>query len=190
LLVAKPQAAPDRSFRLSFLAIAIAGVALPWIDRHVQPYARALRGWRDVTRDGGNDPLRAQFRLDVRAGCAALTSRLPERVARWSGDAGVKCFGWTLRVTAMFVLSLVLQIGMLPLMARNFHRIALIGPLVNLLVVPLTGVIVPLGFIGLGNDCDVSVSAVDGAGRAGDDGVGCGARRRDFGSVAAREHIC
>ncbi len=151
LLIAKPQAAADGSFQLSFLAIGcIAGVALPWIGRHVQPYAKELRGWRDVTRDGGNDPVRAQFRLDVRAACATLTSWLPERAGRWSADAGVKCFGWTLRGAEMFVLSLVLQIGMLPLMARDFHRIVLMGPLVNLLVVPLTGVIVPLGFIGLG----------------------------------------
>jgi predicted membrane metal-binding protein len=46
------------------------------------------------------------------------------------------------------VLGLVLQIGMLPPMARDFHRIPPLGPVVNLLVVPLMGVIVPLGFIG------------------------------------------
>jgi competence protein ComEC len=38
---------------------------------------------------------------------------------------------------------------MLPLMARDFHRITLAGPLVNLIAVPLTGLIVPLGFIAL-----------------------------------------
>jgi hypothetical protein len=47
------------------------------------------------------------------------------------------------------VLGLVLQIGMLPPMARDFHRIPPLGPVVNLLVVALMGVIVPLGFIGL-----------------------------------------
>lgn len=47
------------------------------------------------------------------------------------------------------VLGLVLQIGMLPPMARDFHRIPPLGPVVNLLVVPLMGVIVPLWFIGL-----------------------------------------
>jgi Competence protein len=38
---------------------------------------------------------------------------------------------------------------MLPMMARDFHRITLSGPLVNLAAVPLTGVIVPLGFVTL-----------------------------------------
>jgi competence protein ComEC len=35
---------------------------------------------------------------------------------------------------------------MLPLMARDFHRMALAAPVVNLVAVPLTGVVVPLGF--------------------------------------------
>jgi len=38
---------------------------------------------------------------------------------------------------------------MLPLMARDFHRIPLSAPLVNLAAVPLTGVIVPLGLLTL-----------------------------------------
>src|ERR1700687_4346494 len=46
LLSARPLAVRDSSFQLSFLAIvAIAGVALPWLEKTVQPYARALRGW-------------------------------------------------------------------------------------------------------------------------------------------------
>jgi competence protein ComEC len=36
---------------------------------------------------------------------------------------------------------------MLPLMARDFHRVTMTAPLVNLLAVPLTSVIVPLGFL-------------------------------------------
>lgn len=48
------------------------------------------------------------------------------------------------------VLTLALQNGMLPLMARDFHRVTLAAPLVNLAAVPLTGVVVPLGFVTLG----------------------------------------
>ena len=44
----------------------------------------------------------------------------------------------------------VLQLGMLPMMAREFHRISLLGPVANLFAVPLTSAIVPLGFFGLG----------------------------------------
>jgi competence protein ComEC len=44
LLVARPLALRDASFQLSFLAIGcIAGLAMPWLESTVQPYARALR---------------------------------------------------------------------------------------------------------------------------------------------------
>jgi competence protein ComEC len=45
LLVARPSELGDSSFQLSFLAIGcIGGLALPWMERTVQPYVRALRG--------------------------------------------------------------------------------------------------------------------------------------------------
>jgi competence protein ComEC len=151
LLVAKPSSAFDTSFQLSFLAIGcIAGVAAPWMERHVQPYVGALSGWRDVMRDGAFSARQAQFRLDLRPAAAALTSRLSARDAKWAQDFGVKGLGWSLRGAEMIALSVVLQFGMLPLMARDFHRVTLMGPLANLFAVPLTGVIVPLGFLTLG----------------------------------------
>src|SRR5260370_4176895 len=51
----------------------------------------------------------------------------------------------------VLVLSIVLQIGMLPLMARDFHRLPLTAPLANLVAVPLTGFVVPFGFLTLGS---------------------------------------
>jgi competence protein ComEC len=152
LLVAKPSPAFDTSFQLSFLAIGcIAGIAVPWMERHVQPFDGALHGWRDVTRDGAFSARQVQFRLDLRAATAALTSRLSARNAKWAEGFGVKALGWSLRGGEMIALSVVLQFGMLPLMARDFHRVTLMGPLANLFAVPLTGVIVPLGFFTLGS---------------------------------------
>jgi competence protein ComEC len=151
LLVAKPVELLDTSFQLSFLAIGcIAGVAVPWMERQVQPFIGALHGWRDVTRDGAFSAREAQFRLDLRAFATAMTSRLSARGAKLAQDFGVKGFGWGLRAAEMIALSIVLQLGMLPLMARDFHRVTLMGPLANLFAVPLTGVIVPLGFFTLG----------------------------------------
>jgi competence protein ComEC len=150
LLVVKPSSAIDTSFQLSFLAIGcIAGVAVPWMERHVQPYVGALHGWRDVTRDGAFSARQVQFRLDLRAAAAGMTSRLSARNAKWAQDFGVAGLGWSLRGGEMIALSMVLQFGMLPLMARDFHRVTLMGPVANLFAVPLTGVIVPLGFFAL-----------------------------------------
>jgi competence protein ComEC len=147
LLIAQPKSVLDSSFQLSFLAIGcIAGLALPLIDRHIQPYVRALRGWRDRTRDVAFDPLLVQFRLDLRSLSRFFTSRLPEKTAIWGQGRIVNCFQVTLGISEMLVLTSVLQLGMLPLMARDFHRIPLLGPLTNLCAVPLTGLIVPLGF--------------------------------------------
>jgi competence protein ComEC len=152
LLVARPEELFDTSFQLSFLAIGcIAGVAVPWMERHVQPYVGALHGWRDVTRDGAFSARQAQFRLDLRAAAGAMTSRLSARNAKWAQDFGVAGLGWSLRGGEMIALSVVLQFGMLPLMARDFHRVTVMGPAANLIAVPLTGVIVPLGFFTLGS---------------------------------------
>ena len=151
LLVAKPLSLRDSSFQLSFLAIGcIAGLAMPWLEKTVQPYARALRGWRDVTRDAAHEPHAAQFRIDIRSMAQWISARLPQGLARTTEDSLVGGLSLTFRVWELFVLTLVLQIGMLPLMARDFHRITLSGPLVNLAAVPLTGVVVPLGFLTLG----------------------------------------
>jgi competence protein ComEC len=62
-------------------------------------------------------------------------------------NAFAAAFRLGFRFWAPFVLTLVLQIGMLPLMAGDFHRITLDRPLVNLVAVPLIGLIVPLGFV-------------------------------------------
>ncbi len=150
ILIASPLAIRDSSFQLSFVAIGcIAGLAIPWIDATVQPYARALRGWRDITRDAGHEPRAAQFRLDVRATLRWLASHSPSRAAAYIQNALAGSLAITFRISELLSLTLILQLGMLPLMAANFHRIALSAPAVNLVAVPITGIIVPWGFLTL-----------------------------------------
>jgi competence protein ComEC len=180
LLVAKPGSLFDASFQFSFLAIAcIAGIALPWMERSVQPYLAALSGWRDVTRDGAFSAGQVQFRLDLRdwvkwvarnvsgsiRGMAAENPHPERRRVRHPGEFwatwGEARANWReeilptalqlgLRGVELVTVSLVLQIGMMPMMARDFHRVTLNGPIANLIAVPLTGMIVPLGFFALG----------------------------------------
>ncbi len=150
LLIARSLALRDSSFQLTFVAIGcIAGLALPWLAKTVQPYVRAFRGWRDVTRDAAHEPRAAQFRIDLRSLTQWLSSRLPQRLGKPTADALVGGLSLTFRVWELLVVTLALQTGMLPLMARDFHRITLSAPLVNLAAVPLTGVVVPLGFLTL-----------------------------------------
>ncbi len=151
ILLARPLELFDSSFQLSFLAMAcIGGLAAPWLARTVEPYSRALRGWRDVTRDSAHAPRQAQFRIDLRALEGWMSGRLRARTARFGGTGLAAFLSVSFRVWEIFVLSLVMQIGMLPMMATEFHRVALAGPFANLVAVPLTGVLVPLGFLTLG----------------------------------------
>jgi competence protein ComEC len=150
LLIARPLALLDSSFQLTFVAIGcIAGLALPWLEKTVQAYVRALAGWGDVTRDGAHEPRVIQFRIDLRSLAQWLSAHLPRRLGKPTGDAIVGGLSLTFRVWELLVLTMALQAGMLPLMARDFHRITLLAPLVNLAAVPLTGVVVPLGFLTL-----------------------------------------
>jgi competence protein ComEC len=151
LLIAKPLAIRDSSFQLTFLAIGcIAGLAAPWLEKTVQPYVKALRKWRDVTRDAAHEPRAAQFRIDLRAAARWVSARVPVRLGAAFGEALARGIGVSLRLWELLVITLALQIGMLPLMARDFHRVTLSAPLVNLAAVPVTGIVVPLGFLTLG----------------------------------------
>jgi competence protein ComEC len=149
-LVWRPLALRDSSFQLTFVAMAcIGGLAIPWLDATIQPYAKALRGWRDVTRDASHDPQVTQFRLDVRASFRWTSARFPSTLAHPVEWALYGAMASGFRLSELFILTVVLQLGMLPLMATSFHRITLTAPLVNLFAVPVTGVIVPFGFLTL-----------------------------------------
>jgi competence protein ComEC len=151
LLIAKPLAVRDSSFQLTFLAIGcIAGLAVPWLAKTVQPYVAALRGWRDVTRDAAHEPRAAQFRIDLRATARWISAHAPAPLGNHAGNALARGIAVSFRVWELLVITLALQIGMLPLMARDFHRVTLSAPMVNLAAVPLTGIVVPLGFLTLG----------------------------------------
>jgi competence protein ComEC len=88
----------------------------------------------------------AQFRIDLRAAVAWLVSRVPATFSKPAENLSVG-FLWILfRIVELTTVTLVLQIGMQPLMTVSFHRVALTAPVVNLLAVPMMGVMVPLGF--------------------------------------------
>ena len=150
ILIVRPLELRDSSYQLSFLSIGcIAGIAVPWMDRTAEPFLRGLRGWRDITRDASHEPRVIQFRIDLRSIDAWLSQRLSPITVRFSGAAMTLSLRAAFRIWELVFLTLVLQIGMAPLMASDFHRVTLLGALGNLVAVPLTGILVPLGFITL-----------------------------------------
>jgi competence protein ComEC len=150
LLLARPSALTDASFQLSFLAAGvIAALALPWIERTSAPYRAGLAHLGDVTRDVAHPPRVVQFRLDLRAAARWIAGRLPQRLQRFANSFCTAPLRVCFRLWEVAVLSTVIQLGMLPVLAHYFHRVSLSGPVSNIGVVLLTGLIVPLGFFTL-----------------------------------------
>jgi competence protein ComEC len=150
LLIWKPSSLTDSSFQLSFLAAAvIAGLAIPWIDRTSAPYRVGLDHLGDVTRDVAHAPRVAQFRIELRAVAAWLGQRVPAWMAQRLEPILAAPVRVGLRLWEIVLLSVVIQLGMLPLMAKDFHRVSISGPVSNVPAVLLTAIIVPLGFLTL-----------------------------------------
>jgi len=150
LLIARPSSLFDSSFQLSFLAAGvIAGLALPWMERSSVPYRNGLKHLGDVTRDVGHAPKIAQFRIEMRAAGHWFEKRAPKRIASHMNGLLATPIRMGLRLWEIVLLSVVIQMGMLPFLARDFHRVSLAGPVSNIAAVILTGIIVPLGFLAL-----------------------------------------
>ena len=151
LLLWKPSSLADSSFQLSFLAAGvIAGLALPWMERSSAPYRAGLNHLGDVTRDTAHAPKIAQFRIEMRAAVQWLANKMPARQASRASALLVLPVRAGLRLWEIILLSAVIQCGMLPLLAQDFHRVSLAGPMSNVPAVLLTAIIVPLGFVTLG----------------------------------------
>ncbi|HEY0702365.1 MAG TPA: DNA internalization-related competence protein ComEC/Rec2 [Candidatus Acidoferrales bacterium] len=149
-LMLRPSILLDSSFQLSFLAAAvIAAVAIPWMERSSVPYRRGLNHLGDVTRDAGHPPKIAQFRIELRAAAQWMGKRLSHSLAGRMNRVLSLPIRAGPRLWEIILLSTVIQVGMLPLLARDFHRVSLAGPVSNLFAVILTGIIVPLGFLAL-----------------------------------------
>ncbi len=136
----------EPSFQLSFLSVtAIAALAQPLIERTSAPFARGLRAPADLEPDPHLEPRVAQFRVELRL--AAETVSLWTRLRyRWV----LATFAITVRacfhVYELVAVSASVQAGLALPMALYFHRISISGLSANVLVVPLTSLLVPVGF--------------------------------------------
>ncbi len=141
ILAWDPEALFDASFQMTFLSVAvIAGVVVPWIERTSDPYRRALRNLHVLRADRAFQPLQQQFRLDLRMICGRMERMLPRRVARPILTAPLRI---SFAIYELFSVSLLMEFTLALPMAYYFHRVTLMAPVANALVVPLTGVLMP-----------------------------------------------
>jgi competence protein ComEC len=146
-LVLDPEQMFDASFQLSFGAVAfIAAFAVPLIEHTSAPLRKGVVGLADRDRDLHLEPRAAQFRVETRllADTVRLWARLPERVCLGAVavPARILIFFYELALT-----SAMIQIGLALPMAIYFHRVSFSGLSANVVIVPLLGLAIPVGFV-------------------------------------------
>jgi competence protein ComEC len=148
VLIVDPHALFGASFQLTFLAVfIIAGIGSPILERTTLPYARGLRLLRAASYDLHVAPEVAQFRLDLRL--------IAGRLARFIGDRlGMAVPAIFMRVAIglgeLIFISALMQAGLALLMAYHFHRATTMGMPANLVVIPLTQVLMPTAAAAVG----------------------------------------
>jgi len=138
-LLLDPQQLFDASFQLTFLAVAFLGAfATPLIHATSGPLTRGLAGLRDVGRDLTLPPRAAQFRIELRL--LADTFHVPDLLV--TATARVLFFFYE-----VVAVSAIVQLGLALPMVVYFHRIGISGLSANAFVVPIMGLVVPVGFV-------------------------------------------
>jgi competence protein ComEC len=146
-LVLDPEQLFEASFQLTFLAVGFLGAfASPLIQATSGPLARGLRDLRDTGLDLHLPPRVAQFRIELRllAETVQAATRLPQRAALLALTIPARVL---LFVYDIVVISAVAQIGLALPMVVYFHRVGFSGLSANAFIVPLLGLVIPVGFI-------------------------------------------
>ncbi len=150
LLVFDPRQLFTASFQMTFVCVLIvAAIGIPIMERTSQLLKQALAAWDSPTYAAILPPRLAQFRLDLQIVAA--------RVARFIGQTWAQRL---VRATARIALgvgelvfiSALMQMGLALPMAFYFHRVTTVGLPANMVVVPMTQLMMPaaVAAIGLG----------------------------------------
>jgi competence protein ComEC len=145
LMAVSPRALAASSLQMTLLTvIAIAGFAAPLAERTFAPYLGGVRNLWLIPIDTAVPAKVAQLRVTLRllAGhLQPLTGR--NAAARWMP----RCLAWTLGVLQLTLVSAVVEVVMALPMAMYFHRITVLGLPVNVLIIPLLGLLLPTAML-------------------------------------------
>ena len=141
LLLLDPKALFSPSFQLTFLSVLIiGGIGVPLLERTSGRYREGLRHLHSTAFDRLLPPSMAQFRLDLRLVSGRVSrfvgQRIPLPALRGVILASIFAF-------ETLVISGLMQLGLGLPMAWYFHRATVMGLPANLLVIPLTGILMP-----------------------------------------------
>jgi len=141
LLVFDPRQLLTASFQMTFVCVLIvAAIGIPILQRTSHVYRQALANWDSPAYARLLSPRVAQLRLDLQLIAGRIARFIGEKWSRRlvRGVSAVALLAWEL----VFV-SAVMQMGLSLPMAYYFHRATTIGLPANLIVVPLTQLMMP-----------------------------------------------
>ena len=147
LLIFDPRQLLTASFQMTFLCVLIvAAIGIPILQRTSQLYKRALANWDFNDYAALLPPRVAQFRVDLQF----ISSRLARFIGEaWSRRAIQTITSFLLTAWELVFISAVMQVGLALPMAYYFHRATTIGLPSNMIVVPLTQLMMPAAIAAL-----------------------------------------
>ena len=148
-LFVKPKLIEDPSFQMSFLAVAlIAGIAVPILERTLEPFRRALIDLWNQDRDLHVETRVAEIRVALRMWLDPLPAvpRLPRHTVAGGAILVLRAGIWA---AELLVVSAVIQAGLALPMAAHFQRVSWAGVSANLWIMPLLLLTLPVGLLGL-----------------------------------------
>lgn len=142
ILVVQPAALFDAGFQMTFLAVlTIAGIAIPALERSIEPYRRGLSLLDATERDINLSPKVAQFRVELRMVCDRLALLIGKRISRFVMVTALRVVFFA---ATLLLISTLMQLALALPMAVYFHRATVLGLPANIVVVPLMGTLMPL----------------------------------------------
>jgi len=141
MLVAAPRTLFEASFQLTFLSvIAVAGIAVPILQRSLYPLQRALRNLDSPAYDFSLPTAAAQFRTDVRLIRENLALLIGFRSANFLFRKGLS---FALAASELILISFIIELSLALPMAWYFHRTTTMSLPANALMIPLASILMP-----------------------------------------------
>jgi competence protein ComEC len=150
LLILDPHALFDAGLEMTLLTvIAVAGIAIPVMERTSAPFLVASRFINAIGMDTAFEPRLAQFRVTLRLlgeHLEPLISHRPRRTRR-AQNALALAIRWALLFFDLCLVSASIEFVMALPMATYFHRVTTSGLFVNILIVPVLTLLLPAALI-------------------------------------------
>src|SRR5579863_7510040 len=147
LLIYDPQQLFTASFQMTFVCVLIvAAIGIPVLKRTSQFYKQALVNWDSIQYASQLPPRVAQFRVELQFISARVALFLGQK---WAARLVCGISSFALSAWELVFVSAVMQAGLALPMAYYFHRATTIGLPANLIVVPLTQLMMPAAIAAL-----------------------------------------